>query len=126
MLRPLPPKWQAEKRGSLPQSRVEHDLAGDLARLHEPMRLRGLCERHDPLDLWLDLAFDRRSEALRQIGWLIAGPADDGDLAVIEVREVDGHVWPAMGASGDQPSAKAERHEGLRQHFRVGDVVVEH
>src|SRR5882724_11434594 len=57
---PLSHQWQPENGGSLPQSRVEHDLAGDLARFHEPMRLRSLRERHDALDLWLDLALDRR------------------------------------------------------------------
>src|SRR5882757_4193554 len=123
MLRPLSHQSQAENGGSLWHRRVEHDLAGDLARFHQPVRLGGLRERHDALDLWLDLALNRCREALRQIGWLIARPADDGDLVVIEVREIDGHVRPAMGASGHQPSAEAERHEGLRHHFRVGDVV---
>src|SRR5215510_13443306 len=90
------------------------------------MRFCGLHERHDALNLRLDLALDRRCEALRQIGRLIARPTDDGDLIMIKVCEIDGHVRPAMGAGGHQASAEAERHEGLGQHFRVGDVVVEH
>src|SRR5215468_5581742 len=65
----------------LTHRRIEHDLAGDLARFHQPMRCRSLPERHDALDLWLDLALDRGGETFRQVGRVVARPTDDGDLA---------------------------------------------
>src|SRR5262245_35190112 len=74
----------------LPHRRIKHDLAGDLARFHQPMGYRGLPERHDALDLRLDFALCGGRETLQQVGRIVAGPPDDGDLLVIEVREVDG------------------------------------
>ena len=101
-------------------------LPGTSPGFRQPMRLGRLRQRHDPLDLRLNLALRRGREALRQIGRIVAGPAADGDLLVIEMREIDRHVRPAMRARGHQPSAEAERHERERQHLRIGDVVVDH
>ena len=101
-------------------------LPRHLAGFRQPMRLGRLRQRHDPLDLRLDLAFRRGRKAFRQVGRIVAGPAADGDLLVIEVRHIDRHVRSAMRARGHQPSAEAERHERERQHLRIGDVVVDH
>src|SRR5215471_6327318 len=76
----------------LTHRRVEHDLAGDFARFHQPMGRRGLPERHDALDLRLDLALRGGRETFLQIGRIVARPTDDGDLVVVEVREIDRHV----------------------------------
>ena len=101
-------------------------LPVDLARLDQPVRLGGTRQRQQPLDLRLDLAFGRGREASVAVGRMIARPALDGDLVVVEMGEVDGHVRSGMRAGGHQPAAEAERVKGLRQHLGVGDIVVEH
>src|SRR5499433_3178502 len=106
--------------------RVEHDLAQRFARFDQPMRLGGARQRQNPLDLRLDLAFGRGGETFRHVGGVVAGAALDGDALVIEVREVDRDVRPRMRSGGDQSAVEADGAEGLRQHLRIGDVVVEY
>jgi hypothetical protein len=57
---------------------------------------------------------------------MVAGAGLDGDPLLVEVRKIDRHMWSGMRARGHHATAEAERAKCPGQHFRVGDVVVQH
>ena len=54
----------------------------------------------------------------------MARHAHDGDATVVEMMEIDRRHRAAMRAGRDHAPLAAERLEGARQHFWIGDVVV--
>src|SRR5438105_4474891 len=103
----------AGTRTALAQCWIEYDLAVRLPGLHEPVRIGSARKRQDSLDLHLDLARGRRGKAFRNVGFVMAGLAFDGDPLVVEVREVDQDVRPGVSSGGDQPPVKTDGAECL-------------